>query len=361
MVFLVFPKEFERGQFLLALDEAFSITYFEGLYGKLSTHDGKRSDVFLVRFGRKTQEPERSGVNTDPSRRREYDETKDQYFAILTCLNSSDVDFTYALMHLIKEIKKHDPSPALILVGTAGGSKYLHASRILTACKFDRGSMISRNKIEINTELEQKETFPGFFQGVTTHCSNWLMHFSMGKDFLDMESFEFSRVCKYMEVIDYACVRICSDLPGVTHTALLETIARSTTYKMDEKKFQCSIEIEKATKQAMILQKLLRKLTDFTNAVNEVLPVLKEYTLKRIRTIPSNNYESGAMKKIQEHMIQRHINEKLLNIYTFPLQDDDYFITSGVTNREVISNIRTIQQKIVDSLVKNFHDIGNEL
>jgi len=341
----------------MALDQGFRLTYFEALYGKFSNLDGKRSDVFLVRFGRKTQEIERKGVSEDPSRPREHDDTKDQYFAILTCLNSSDVDFTYALMHLIKEIKKHDPSPALILVGTAGGPQYLQSSRVLVAKKFDRGTMLNESTVSIDNKLTVEEIFPGFFKGVTTHCSNWLMHFAKGNDFLDMESFEFSKVCKYMDIIDYACVRICSDTPGKTGPVLIDTLKRFTSFHVDEK-FILSEEVSKVANQTIHLQKLLPKLTKFTNAVNVVIPGLKEYTLKRIRTIPNNSYEAGDKKKVQEHLVQRHINEKLLNIYSFPLQDEDYFVTSGVTNREMTALIREQQDKTVLAIVKQFHEAG---
>jgi len=54
MVFLVFPEEFERSQFLMALDAAFTITYFD-IYGHLTDLKGQRADAFLVRFGRNTQ------------------------------------------------------------------------------------------------------------------------------------------------------------------------------------------------------------------------------------------------------------------------------------------------------------------
>jgi len=226
--------------------------------------------------------------------KKEHDETKDQYFAILTCLRTSDVDFTYALMHLIKEIKKHDPNPALILVGTAGGPEYLKAARIHKAIKFDRGEMPDKKTIEIDTKLEVNETFPGFFKGATTHCSNWLMHFSEGKDYLDMESFEFCKVCKYMDIVDYACVRICSDTPETTASTILP-IVKQLDSNFDS--FVCSPLRSPEEKQRKVLQKILRKLTNFTNAVNEVIPVLKEYTLKRIKSIPNNNYESGKEKK----------------------------------------------------------------
>jgi len=356
-VFLIFPKEFERNQFLMALDQGFRVTYFEALYGKFSFLDGKRSDVFLVRFGRKIQEPERKDVREDPSRGTEHDDTKDQYFAFLTCLNSSDVDFTYALIHLIKEIKKHDPSPALILVGTAGGPQYLQSSRVLVAKNFDRGTMLDESTVLIDKELTVEEIFPGFFKGVTTHCSNWLMHFPKGSDFLDMESFEFSKVCKYMDIIDYACVRICSDTPGRTPEYLMETLKKFTSFHVDEK-FILSEDYSKAAKQMIHLQKLLRKSTNFTNAVNVVIPVLKEYTLKRIRTIPNNSYETGEKKKRQEHLVQRHINEKLLNIYSFPLQDEEYFVTSGVTNREMVALIRETQEKTVLAIAEEFREAG---
>jgi len=297
-VFLVFPKEFERNQFLMALEAAFHITYFDTLYGKLSDFHGQRADAFLVRFGRNTQEVERKGVSEDPQRKKEDDETKDQYFAILTCLKTSDVDFTYALMNLIKEIKKHDPNPALILVGTAGGPEYLKTARIQKAFKFDRGEMPDKKTIEIDTALTVSETFPGFFNGATTHCSNWLMHFSADDDYLDMESFEFCKVCKYMDIADYACVRICSDTPENSVSTILPIVKKlASNFGYDEKDIQCSPKVLFEEKQRKVLQKILRKLTDFTNAVNEVIPVLKEYTLKRIRSIPSNNYESGSEKK----------------------------------------------------------------
>jgi len=347
-VFLIFPKEFERNQFLIALDQNFIITYFESLYGKVSALDGSHSDAYLVRFGRREDKEKKKEEKT-------HDDTKDQYFAILACLRTSDVDFAYALMHLIKEIKRHDQSPALILVGTAGGPEYLKAGRIQKAYKFDRGEMSNLHSIEIDEKLTVSETFPGLIKkGCTTHCSNWLMHFSKGGDFLDMESFEFCKVCKYMDIVDYACVRICSDTPSKTANKVLENVKKMQYFGMTENDFVYSQHEDEEEKQKKTLQKLLRKCTDFTNAVTEVLPILKEYTLKRIRSIPNNNYESGQTKKLQEHLIQRHINEKLNNIYTFPLQDEEYFITNQSSKKEVLEDIREKQSTLIHTLHREF-------
>jgi len=299
-------------------------------------------------------------VSEDKERKKEHDETKDQYFAILTCLRTSDVDFTYALIHLIKEIKKHDPNPALILVGTAGGPVHLQAARIQKAIKFDRGEMPDKKTIQIDNSLTVDETFPGIFEGATTHCSNWLMHFSEGDDYLDMESFEFCKVCKYTDIVDYACVRICSDTPEDTAHAILPIVkTEASNFGYDAKSWECSTNLKCQEKQRKVLQRILRKLTNFTNAVNEVIPVLKEYTLKRIRSIPNNNYESGKEKKTQEYLVHRLLNEKLCNIYCFPIQDEEYFTSSDSYLRKVINQLKTTQKQVWEGLAKEYNEASH--
>jgi len=291
MVFLVFPKDFERNQFLLALNDAYKITFFENLNSKIS-------NSFLIRFGAKEVQQERKDVLTDPDSVEEKKGNK-QYFAILSCLETSDVAFTYELIALIKEIQKHDSSPAIILVGTAGGPEYLRAARIQHAIKFDRGEMLSTTNFLLDTSLEVPEQFPGIFSGATTYCSNFLMHFQREGHFLDMESFEFCKVCKYMDIKDYACVRICSDVPQASKT-LVDQTARNFLPPEDFKKYadwEWSLNSVIEAKQLKIAQKVLRKLVNFSTAINQIFEIIEEYTIARILTIPSNNYESHSQKK----------------------------------------------------------------
>jgi len=64
-------------------------------------------------------------------------------------------------------------------------------------------------------------------------------------------------------------------------------------------------------------------------------------------------------KKMQEHLVQRLLNEKLSNIYCFPLQDEEYFTSSHSYIRNVIIQLKEAQTQVIDGLVKEFKEASH--
>jgi len=170
-----------------------------------------------------------------------------------------------------------------------------------------------------------------------------------------MESFEFCKVCKYLDIEDYACVRICSDMPGKTQDAC---VRRARELKV-AKEFEFSEEVGEVKEQLKIFQKILRKFVNFLPAVDKVFPIIQEYTLTRILGIPKNHYrtfsEDAKVKtRVQDHYIQRQVNAKLTAIYKFPLQDDNFFTSSPDFVSKKIEKIEIRQTKLFQELQVKF-------
>jgi len=187
------------------------------------------------------------------------------------------------------------------------------------------------------------------------------MHFRKGDDFLDMESFEFCMVCARLQIKDYACVRICSDVPEATKD-VVEGFADylPDAWKTFAKEWPWSVNIHNEQKQIKIYQKLLRKFLNFNNAINEVIPIIREYTHSRITTISikpfyvTNGETNKETNKLQDHFIQRQTNEQLTRIYNFPLQDEDFFLKNYDTVQAKVVSIFEIQKELFQTIKEEF-------
>jgi len=373
MVFLVFAKLCEMHQFLIALKAGYHMTYFDRLNFLTYVHPSTRklSYSYLVRFGTKVspqQSTQLPGVKVDKDKKETVDVVKDQYFAIFICLDTNSEDFPYELMNRVKQIKQHDPTPALILIGTAGGSKIATVGRISNAIKaikldkkviemgWNQRPTVDKEKIQSNEKLpwpfavpKDDETSLEEKKYITYHLEAALADFVVLSDqeFTDAESFAFCKACRHMDITDYACVRICSWVPG--------NVIDIKDKPLGEFNFEFSYaqDHDQKNAQAEKLKEIFEKFIDFTNVVKTVLEILGEYSLKRVKRIPKNHYENGKSHQPQDYLVRRRINEKLTNIYTFPLQDEYYHTSS--TNKEDhpgLKEHKEVWAKLVEELIK---------
>jgi len=64
-------------------------------------------------------------------------------------------------------------------------------------------------------------------------------------------------------------------------------------------------------------------------------------------------------KKRQDRLVQRLLNEKLGNIYCFPLQDEEYFTRSPSYLQNVITQLKDAQKKAIGGLIIDLINAGH--
>lgn len=155
-------------------------------------------------------------------------------------INSSDIDFSFELGHLLDEVRADitkngvnvkDIRLLVFLMGTAGASfpgyKMGEAFHVTTAIKVDRGEIKSQDGklIMTNTKKSVACSRPAFL-ATTTICSNHIAHCKSEElygssdagckdsrvSLMDMETFEFFKTCELNKAHHYQCFRVISDM-----------------------------------------------------------------------------------------------------------------------------------------------------
>lgn len=216
-VSVIFPKYFEMRSFLLSLSE--------GDYYVLSQFiiTGITCAVIRMKIGKNV--------------------LKFRAYAI----EESDISFLFKLTQLIAYLKTkvHDEfNHLMILVGTCAGSK---SSNLADAClidearKVDRGRMKSiRSDNSVRFEWERGVCRVSKARwltlgGETTNCMSQHCFFDpveIGGKYVDMETFEFFKVCEANDIHEYFCIRVVSDIYSSELTEeVLRTARRRISFK----------------------------------------------------------------------------------------------------------------------------------
>ena len=374
MVYILFANLWEQDQFLLSLEESYRVTFF---YKVTET-------IYLIRFGRhpemnllsKMKENDLQEISENKLERKE---NISQYFAFLICLNSKNEDEQMSLrLHRLLDKIILDKAPALILVGTSGSEIYGQTKRIKSAIhmggmitslkrKEERGETVFHSKIKLDSSVDKKTDYPHTHNlldsnTAISYCTPYFMHFQMKNPkfrscwFVDMESFDFGFFCNSYEIRDYACLRICSNIPECTRSNLInatQSLANEFQIMEDKETWKEANSSAKETKQIMVLQKFLHKFVPFKSLINELIPIVDEFTKKRIQFGTGKNF---LQIQNQDNFVLRSINEKWSNIYTFPLENLDIPWNKDEFKFK-IQTIRLKQKEIYKELNMKFNKI----
>jgi hypothetical protein len=205
---LIFPKPFEEQNFLIEVAKHNIFAHVKEI-GRLSFHELR----WLI---------QESSVQV-----------------LSTSFAESDILFTLRLIELLTWVKRQSTSYKIILCGTCGADqgsmKIGQAVLVEKAYKFDRGFLtpdgpdgyktrFRAHGAEIPNSVPSRQDFD--FQAISL-CSNYLMEISAiglagnlklpkipenRQYILDMETFEFFRVCETMGVHTFHAIRVVSDL-----------------------------------------------------------------------------------------------------------------------------------------------------
>lgn len=154
MLVILFPKEFERNLFLLSIGKT-NIIYLDTIFKQTPAIGGNiEQECVLI------------ALKDSPNIQNK------MLFAIIGVIGTSDVDFNRHFLEFLNEFKKslklsrtwemRKKSFIFLLAGTCGGSKSEKDNigdcfRVLTAHKFDRGSIVDikrgHSMIKINEDL----------------------------------------------------------------------------------------------------------------------------------------------------------------------------------------------------------------
>lgn len=282
-----------------------------------------------------------------------------QYFAFLVSLNCSDIEFGYKFYKYLENIKKLDEDPVLILCGTSGGVCYGNSFHIKKTVKFDRGQLLALNPPEIKWEEQKEAYFQYSNDNTTAYCSNYLMQFVWGANdkekmnhVMDMETFEFNKICENMKVTTFSAVRIISDMPQLDFGEANEFVKKLDLKIFGEYPFLVGETKGGLQKEQRLNQrKLLRKILDFSTAVCKVEELLSIFTDSKILPTPSNQYFHGEKGRQQDKFVLRQINKDVMFVYNFPLKDNAYFDYQGKGLEFLIENIKDKQKKYLEGYV----------
>jgi len=176
---------------------------------------------------------------------------------------------------------------------------------------------------------------------------------------MDMETYEFGRICESFHLTNFACIRICSDVPKPlneliniakkTENKRLKEAAQVPLHDEKTKKKQFGIPYEKVEDQTQAFRRLMRKLLNFHPVIPRCYELLSIFTLH-------NLMPSKVIVNPKEMDIVRGVNPNLAHIYEIEINDE------SVPKKSMPKNLALILHRINaehDALLSKYKEIWN--